>query len=388
MSPAHLPGSPSPDDWQVDELEPATARGLNIRWVRDVAANPPPEPPELIGGLLRKGEFLGMCAPRGVGKSWFGMGTSVLLGRGDGYVLGTLKVVQQARVLYCQGELGEWEAAQRWMRLAGTSAPPDGVAETFDPWRLRVVHRRAQTTGSDHDGNRFTESDDFLDSVLDGRLGESIAEHNFDVLVIDPWAVFYSGKENSNDEAEAALSKLRELTRRYGLAVIILHHPGQGAMTARDGREPEDLWRGATRLADWCSTRVTFLPHYSEKQARDQGMTRTQARRYVDVKFLRRGAPLDDFSVRWDSETGWWERWVAPEESAAQRSVDVDVVAACRDYGGAFSSIKEAAALMEIAEATAASRLKAAANRGELEAFKGARRATGYRLPRARLGVS
>ena len=105
------------------------------------------------------------------------------------------------------------------------------------------------------------------------RLEETIAEHRFDLLVIDPWAVYFAGSENSNDETEAALDKFRDLAMRYGLAVLILHHLGK----ATDARDPEDLSRGASRLADWASTRVTLLPHWTDAAAERQGMTRQQA---------------------------------------------------------------------------------------------------------------
>ena len=94
------------------------------------------------------------------------------------------------------------------------------------------------------------------------------------VLVIDPWAVFYSGRENSNDEAELALAELRRLQLTHGLTVVVLHHFGK----SESARDPEDLWRGASRLADWASTRVTLLPFYSAAQAKKIGLSRQQAR--------------------------------------------------------------------------------------------------------------
>ncbi len=293
-----------------------TKATLSLRWLRDAVGTPLPESPEYIAGMMRAGELCVLGAERGIGKSWFAKNAAVLLGQGDGYLGGTLRVLRPAKVLVCHDEIDAWEASRRWKMLTGTGEVPEGVAETFDRWRLRTVRKRSSAGGSD-DGSRWSESDEWIDASLDGRLEQTIAAHGFEVVIIDPWAVYFSGSENSNDEVEAALDKLRDLALRYGVAILILHHLGK----AIEAREPEDLWRGASRLADWASTRITLLRHYSERQAEQQGMTRQQARRYVDVKFLRRSTPTDDFSMKLNAETGWWERWIAPEQAADARRV-------------------------------------------------------------------
>ena len=73
-----------------------------------------------------------------------------------------------------------------------------------------------------------------------------------------------------------------------GVAVVIVHHIGK----SNEVRDPEDLWRGASRLADCASTRVTLLPHFrSKKDADDQDLNPVQARRYADELFLRSDEP-------------------------------------------------------------------------------------------------
>lgn len=352
-------------------------RLLTLRWVDNIHGAPPPEPPVLVDGLLRVGELAVIGAPRAIGKSWLAMNLAALLGRGEGLFLGTLPVRRPARVLIAQGELDEWGSWDRWRMLTGTDGPPPGVAESFDRWRLRIVKQR--TAGKAEDGAPSW-SEEWHDAVLDGRLEATIAAERFGVLIIDPWAVYFAGNENSNDETEAALDKLRALAMRYGLAVVILHHLGKGG----DAREPEDLWRGASRLADWASTRVTLLPHYTERQAVDQGMTRRQARRYIDVHFLRRSTPTEDFSIVFDPETGWLNRWMAPAEAAESRRVymnPVDVAAACAADGGNWPSVVKAALALDVSEATARKLLAEAVRAGVLEPYAGPRNASGHRLP-------
>jgi len=78
-----------------------------------------------------------------------------------------------------------------------------------------------------------------------------------------------------------------------------------------DKIDPEDAWRGASRLAAWADTRITLVPHYTPKQAQNLGHDRLEARRYLDVRFLTRGAPIDDFSLHRRDDL-WLERWEDP----------------------------------------------------------------------------
>jgi hypothetical protein len=187
--------------------------------------------------------------------------------------------------------------------------------------------------------------------------------------------VYFAGAENSNDEVEAGLDKLRDLTLRYGLSVVIFHHVGK----ATDVREPEDLWRGASRLADWASTRVTMMPHYTAKQAEEQNMGRQDARRFVDVRFLRRGEPTPDFSMVIDHRTGWWGQWTPPGRPTPANSVKAswEVAAECAKSGG-WASARKAAAALGCSVSTAGPRLDKAVLDGWLDESEGARGATRY----------
>ncbi|MGD0985083.1 MAG: AAA family ATPase [Acidimicrobiales bacterium] len=357
---------------------------LSIRWASDAVMTPPPEPEVLVAGMMRRGELAVVGAPRSFGKSSFAGNLAVLGGRGEGFLCGALQIARPFSTLICQGEIDEWESSRRWRLLTGEGRPPQGAAESFDRWRIRTVRKRTSNSGGEG-GDRWSESDEWIEATLDGRLELTLAEYGFDALVIDPWAVFYSGAENSNDEVEAALDKLRDLAMRRAVAILILHHLGK----SNEARDPEDLWRGASRLADWASTRVTMLPHYTEKQAEAQGMTRQQARRYVDVKFLRRSTQTDDFSMVFDPETGWWSRWAAPAEAAEARRIHLDVpdvVDALRASGGSWRSKKQAAEELGIAQETAGKLLGTAVRTGAIETTAGARGATIYCLPGAHLG--
>lgn len=331
-----------------------------------------PRPQVLVDGLLDQGDLLVLGAGRAVGKSWWGMGLAQMLGDGRGRFMGAFQVRQQARVLYCHGELDPWGGYERWRKLSQGQPLPPELRETFTPWRVRVSRRHIQTTPMIRD--------EVLEAILDQRLERALDASAADVLILDPWAVFYAGRENSNDEVEAALGQLRRLQLERGLTVVILHHFGKGM--AESVREPEDLWRGASRLADWAATRVTLAPLYTPKQAEDQGLDRHQARRYARAHFLRRRyqAPAD-MAIRWDVETGQWEGFqstMLDQVSGGRGGLAVTDLLAQLPADG-WPSVTKAAAALGVSQATAKRTLEAALAQGFVEEWKGPRNSLGYR---------
>lgn len=366
-------------------LPPGLDPTFSVRWVSDIEAQPSPEPPELIEGFLRKGELSVVVAPRAVGKSWFTYNLATLLDRGEGKFLGRLEVRRQARTLIAQGELDPWGSESRWRFLTG-DAMPERVAETFDSWAIRIEKMR--TNDRDPETGLSWTSEAYVAKVTD-RLESTIVAHDIDLLVIDPWAVFFDGEENSKREVQAALDVLRGISLRTGVAILIVHHISK----VTDAREPEDLWRGSSRLADWASTRVTMMPHFrKEADWKRKGLSRSEARRVVDIHFLRRGGSGDEFTIDWNPRDGWWTERVLKAEEAVESSRrqynPTDVAEALSKAGGYWGSKAEAAAALEVSTGTVPKYLKAAVAAGEIEVCEGRTpQAKGYRLPGAQLDV-
>lgn len=360
-------------DLDLPAADPSLS-ALPIRFVSDALDTPPAEPLELVEGFLRAGELTAIVAPRAVGKSFLVFNLACCLAGLRDTFLGKLAVKAKTGTLISQGELDEWGSWSRWRMLCEQDGPPEGVAETFERWRLRIVTRKS--AGRDHQRD-VNWQQEWHDAELDERLERSIVQYGFGVLVIDPWAVYFAGKENNNDEAEAALSELRALAMRTGVAVVIVHHISK----ATEAREPEDLWRGASRLADWASTRVTMLPHYkNEREWLHAGhKTRQSARRHLDVHFLRRGTPIDDFSIRWES-TGWWQHWQPGEAERLGRPLtfNPDDVALVLAKTGPWLSRRQAGLALGLAKPGDV--LRAAVAAKTIEEFR-IGKAYGYRLP-------
>jgi len=357
---------------------------LGLRWVTDAIKDPPPPRPYMVDGLLQEGEIAVLAGPRATMKSWWTYDLADLLSSGDGLFMGRLPITGEYRTLIAQGEIDERNSYERWRHLTDGAGVPTNVAESFDRWRIKVMAGR--TSGRDQDTGTAW-SDEWTRALMDPRVEQAVVDHGFRLLIVDPWAVYFNGKENSNDEAEQALDQLRDLAHRTGCAVLIVHHITAKGGSMHNGGDPEDLWRGASRLADWASTRITLLPHYkSPKDMEKAGLNRQQARRVVDVHFLRRGKALDDFTIEWDPRTGRWNEWVEPAGQHAEntgRAAALNPVDVARRLTASgvteWPSGRAAASALGMSYAAARKYLDATVSAGYLDTFaKGA--ATGYRI--------
>jgi hypothetical protein len=345
---------------------------LDLHWVTETVANPPLVPDVIVDGMLRESELCVVGAPRAIGKSFFVGNLAVLVGRGQGRLLGVLNVRRSARVLVCNGELRPWQTARRWQMLTGGKDVPEGVAESFDRWKVGVERRKEIASGIDSGVRAERE---WWQGRLDERLRETVEANRFDVLILDAWASFFSGEENSNDQTEAALGKLQELSDKTGVAIVIIHHFGK----SNEGRDREDLWRGASRLADWANTRVTLLPRFrTDKEAADAHIDPTQRRRYVNVAFLRNDEPTDPIVAKL-GENGWWDevRSLEPTEPP-RRLTPEDAAQACTRDGG-WPSATEATKALRIGREPAAVLLRQTEEAGLIVRGSGPRGTKTYR---------
>lgn len=374
-TPTNQPGSssnglvwqpPPPTTPLTDQPEPEP---LTIRWA-DTLNDPdgmPPEPPELVEGMLRQGEFCVIGAPRAIGKSWLAYNLATRLAQGTGHFIDRLPIRQAANVLILQGELDQWGSANRWHTLTGNNHPLPHVAETFERIKVRVIKKRINTP----DGG----TTEHYEGWTDPRLEQAITDHNINVVIIDPWASFFAGNENSNDETEAGLDQLRAITQTTGVAWVIIHHLRKTSDTFTG--EPEDLWRGASRLADWASTRLTILPHYSEAARRAADLTRREARRYINLHWLRRSTPTDDFSAHLDPN-GWWRQWDPTDDT--DRNAAWQLAYQLDQDGGTWSSTRQAAKAMAMSSAGVEKLIRIAYDAGYIDYIDGPRGARGVQL--------
>lgn len=79
------------------------------------------------------------------------------------------------------------------------------------------------------------------------RLQATVAAVRPILLVLDPFVRLHRIDENASSEVAPLLAYLRELQRRYTLAVVLVHHARKGAATVRGGQ----ALRGSSELHAW-----------------------------------------------------------------------------------------------------------------------------------------
>jgi hypothetical protein len=87
-----------------------------------------------------------------------------------------------------------------------------------------------------------------LDMDADRRnLAETVARLRPRLLILDPFVRLHRIDENASGEVAPLLAYLRELQRRHGVAVLLVHHAKKGAGNARAGQ----ALRGSSEFHAW-----------------------------------------------------------------------------------------------------------------------------------------
>jgi hypothetical protein len=79
------------------------------------------------------------------------------------------------------------------------------------------------------------------------RLAETVAALRPTLLILDPFIRLHRVDENASSEVAPLLAYLRDLQRRFALAIVVVHHARKGAGGARAGQ----ALRGSSEFHAW-----------------------------------------------------------------------------------------------------------------------------------------
>jgi len=114
--------------------------------------------------------------------------------------------------------------------------------------RLDGICRAAGLDLAALDVNVITAPSLRLDQADDrSRLADTVRALKPRLLVLDPFVRLHRIDENASGEVAPLLAYLRDLQRRYGVAVVVVHHARKGAARARAGQ----ALRGSSEFHAW-----------------------------------------------------------------------------------------------------------------------------------------
>ena len=129
--------------------------------------------------------------------------------------------------------------------------------------RLDGICRAAGTALADLDVQVVTAPSVRLDLEQDRKaLTETVAELQPRLLILDPFVRLHRVDENVSGEVAPLLAFLRELQRRFQLAVVLVHHARKGAGKERAGQ----ALRGSSEFHAWGDSNL-YLRRHDEQLA-------------------------------------------------------------------------------------------------------------------------
>jgi RecA-family ATPase len=195
------------------------------------------------------------------------------------------------------------------------------------------------------------------------RLEETIARLKPRLLVLDPFVRLHRIDENVSGDVAPLLAFLRELQRRYGVAVILVHHARKGAGAIRAGQ----ALRGSSEFHAWGDSNL-----YLRRDSEDRIVLTVEHRAAAAISGMtlklvqsHDALALQPIHNETDPKT---------ESSAGPASVDQRISAALAD-GGKSQTVAELRASCRVRTTTLYQRLAAMTADGIV-----IKSADGYRL--------
>src|SRR6202049_1209927 len=136
--------------------------------------------------------------------------------------------------------------------------------------RLEGIAAAASVALADLDIQVITAPTVRLDLDADRRnLAETVARLQPRLLILDPFVRLHRIDENASGEVAPLLAYLRELQRRHGIAVIVVHHAKKGAGHVRAGQ----ALRGSSEFHAWGDSNLYLRRNRDLRESGDIPLT-------------------------------------------------------------------------------------------------------------------
>jgi AAA domain len=127
--------------------------------------------------------------------------------------------------------------------------------------RLEGIGRAAGVDLADLDVQVITAPSLRLDLAGDQeRLTATVAALRPALLILDPFVRLHRIDENASAEVAPLLAYLRDLQRRYELAVVVVHHARKGTARVREGQ----ALRGSSEFHAWGDSNLYLRRHHEQ----------------------------------------------------------------------------------------------------------------------------
>jgi hypothetical protein len=226
----------------------------------DFTAEPLPQPPELVRGLIHKGSKLVLGGGSKSFKTWTLLDLALSVAHGREWLNFS---TTRGRVLYLNFEIQAWSWQSRLQAVAKAKSI------TIEPGQLSLWNLRGKAA-------HFSD--------LLPKIRETIKQ-DFALIVLDPIYKIYGGTdENSAGDVARLLNGLEELAVSSGAAVAFGAHFSKGNQA---GKESIDRISGSGVFARDPDSLLVFTRH-------------EQADAFTVEATLRNFAPVSPFVVRWE----------------------------------------------------------------------------------------
>jgi hypothetical protein len=217
--------------------------------------NLPPPQRWVLAGLLPLGIVAAYVAQGGVGKSQLLMQLCYSVATGVP-LAGFWPVGEQGTVLMLCAEDSRAEIHRRVHRIhaqIGASMPNNARKQLEDRFLVRSM------VGQDVLLTTATRNSEVVRTpLLEQLLLTAKQATNLKLIIIDPAARFRGGDENSNADATRFVQALEYLAQSTGATVLIAHHSGKGASSAKEA--DQNASRGASALTDGIRWQMALTP--------------------------------------------------------------------------------------------------------------------------------